>query len=853
MARIKVPFKGVTSQSNHADGECKNIVNLRPERGYYKPVTPRKIVRNISGEYEIVFIHRGNGYANWIGVNDRYVYNINGAAPILLFEVPRMLRNDGVPYAVGNVTSIQQIGNTLSFITRDNIYYALWKDGSYVFLGDLPECPNVEFSTNESKAFLKFSDYDGGMLIPRQMETESLNTRIKGVSAKRLSELNGSIGSFTDGFMIRWAFRLYDGSTVKVSSPILVMPQSKYTNWGRVYLEYVDDSSNWGLNSGFEINAYRLNLSYDLSFLEAWSDIITSVDYFISPYTGFASIDNIYELPDLINGYPVDGVNYPLFYSIDAAEQLMEKVEGLSNFYLYYSDDDFSGSRSVTLPNSNVTVKDEIQNIIYQEQLENDTLSHHKYGADSAYVYNNRLRLMGLKTTFFNGFHLNHFAWGSNYNGVDHVTETKLLYVNVKIRLPEGEKVVQIHSDAKLFLNAFISYPDPRAFELEVYQMVQDPGTYRYPKLLSIKLKPHPTLNIAYWINGDLEPVRFISESSTFSDPYITNKSSIVEKNKIKVSEINNPFVFPNANTYQVGSGEMLAESSIIMNVSDRNYGMYPIFVFTTDGVFTMAGQDAETVHASIQAPTYLEPPISNVICATPYGVVFITTRGLMQISNRSTEFLSQVLREDDEVLEIDLTGVEDDMLTYPVVSFRQDLKSIRSIVYNPYDDELIISVGAPYNYVYDYETRSFYLSTNLIGQLVQNSFPDIYYITDDKLIDISQQESKATQVSVLTRPIQFETADIKKLDRIFLRGLMYNANNMSVAAYHSIDGVNYSPIKGFKFGSGANYKDYDLGMLARETYRQYIFLLTGTIDEESQLEYVEFEVDKNYNNDKMR
>jgi len=290
------------------------------------------------------------------------------------------------------------------------------------------------------------------------------------------------------------------------------------------------------------------------------------------------------------------------------------------------------------------------------------------------------------------------------------------------------------------------------------------------------------------------------------------------------------------------------------MNVSDRNYGMYPVFVFTTDGVFTMAGQDVDTVHASIQAPTYLEPPVSNVICATPYGVVFITNRGLMQINNYKTESLSEVLREDDDILNIDLSGVPDPSVSYPSVSFREFLKSASSIVYNPYNDELIISAsGYPYNYVYDYATKSFYLSTNLIDQLVQNTFPDVYYITDNNLIDISQSESKATHVSLLTRPLQFGITDIKKLERIFLRALMYNAENVMVAAYHSMDGVNFSAIKGFAFGSGKNYKDFDFGLLARETYRQYSLMFTGTIDEESQIEYIDIEVDKNYNNEKMR
>ena len=855
MARIKVPLRGVTSQSNHQDGECKNIVNLRPERGYYKPVTPRKIVKPITGNYnvdDIVFVHRGTGYKNWIGVKWQDVYDLGGSTPVLLFSIPDMSNYDGTPIS-SPIKSVQQIGNTLSFVTGNNIYYALWTGSSYKYLGELPECPNVSFTTTGSDIFTQFGTYDGGTLIPMTKDTDFLNTYVKGVVAKLLSESQ----RFTDGFMIRWAFRLYDGATVKASSPILVMPAKKYTQWGHVYLQYNSSLDNWGPNSGVTLYGFILNLAYDFSFLANWSDIITSVDFFITPYSGISSADNVYELGDLINGFPTAGVTYPI-YKVTDNKFVIDKFESLSQFYLLYSETSFT-PQTKQFPSEEATIKKNMQNIIYQELMIDDSLSHHRYGSVNSSAFNNRIRLIDIYTTFFDGFILDHFAWGSDYNGTTFTgSSTSLLYVQVKLKLQSGNYIVQRHLSVKTFLNAFISYPDPRAYEMNVYMMEANPTpppSYRYWKLLSIKLKPHPTLNIAYYLNEDLNPVIPAQISWDFSDPFVYDKVGLREVNKIKVSELNNPFVFPNANTYMVGSGQILAESSIIMNVSDRNYGMYPVFVFATDGVFTMAGQDADTVHASIQAPTYLEPPISDVICATPYGVVFITKRGLMQISNYKTESLSQVLREDDETIVVDFTGVTAPAASYPNEPFRTFLKDATSMVYNPYDDELIISATSnyPYNYVYDYETKSFYLSTNLVGLVVQNTFPDIYYITAGNLIDISQSDSNTAQVTILTRPIQFESTDIKKLERVFLRALMYNVNGLSVAAYHSADGVHFTPIKGVTFGAGENYKDFDLGLLARETYRQYLFLLTGTIDEESQIEYIEFEVDKNYNNEKMR
>ena len=41
-----------------------------------------------------------------------------------------------------------------------------------------------------------------------------------------------------------------------------------------------------------------------------------------------------------------------------------------------------------------------------------ESLSHHQVGSQNASVYNNRLRLAGVKTTFFHGFDLLHYNWG---------------------------------------------------------------------------------------------------------------------------------------------------------------------------------------------------------------------------------------------------------------------------------------------------------------------------------------------------------------------------------------------------------------------------------------------------------
>lgn len=860
MARVKVAITGVTSQSNHQDGECKNITNLRPERGYYKPVTPRKIVQAITDDYDIVFVHKGNDYENWIGV-------INSTTSSSIYTNIKTS-----PSAIGGaiyerINSVQQIGNTLSFVTDNTIYYALYKNNNYVFLGEIPEIPNLSIGAyNETTVSRTYEEEYGSSI-----DWAEIVNLTKGLVYKATDIIvnGGVVGGVPvdgvgimlfDAHLLRYAFRLYDGTLIKHSSPLLVLPASsildikkiKFGTYGPLQL----------LTSSYiKVTGYNIGIQIDTSGIEPWKDIITSVDIFLSPPLGLSNIEKLTE-DRLLKEFKTasdaggSGPESRIFESLD--KEGLKSVSIESKFYFIKSLRIGEWSNPLTpyiIPTTQTDIT-KLENLIYQELMIDDQFSHHSYGANSSFIYNNRLRLSQIRTTFFKGFNTQHFDWLTNYNGTaapstssdPTIIEVELLVDN-KTQYVYAPYMDYFGSAPEPFLQSYLSYPDPRAKKMRIYKSAS--GVWG--EVFSASLEPHAYLNISFFVNDNLAPIKQTG-TNTRTPVTVMLPVTLFEKNKLKLSEINNPFILPSINTYLVGTGDILAESSIIMNVSDRNYGMYPVFVFTTDGVFTMAGQDAETVHSSVQAPTYLEPPISSVIGATPYGVVFITKRGLMQISNYKTEFLSQLLREDDDTLDIDSTGITGSELSYPIASFNVFLKTATSMVYNPYQDELIISAsGYPYNYVYDYETKSFYLSTNMVGLIVQNSFPNIYYITDNNLIDISQSQGKASKVTLLTRPIQFQSADIKKLERIFLRALMYNASNINVAAYHSMDGVTFDPIRGFVFGTGGNYKDFDLGLMARETYRQYLFLLTGTIDEESQIEYIEFEVDKNYNNEKMR
>ena len=136
-----------------------------------------------------------------------------------------------------------------------------------------------------------------------------------------------------------------------------------------------------------------------------------------------------------------------------------DKVVSASQFYLYYSDEDYltpkTDANKVKFPNSKVTVKSNFYNIINQEVMPDDTLSHHAIGASNSSVYNNRIRLSDIKTTFYSGHSLTHFQWGSNYNGVptsESISSAADFIVLVYIKAGQVESILKTNIPHLIYL-----------------------------------------------------------------------------------------------------------------------------------------------------------------------------------------------------------------------------------------------------------------------------------------------------------------------------------------------------------------------------------------------------------------
>lgn len=873
----KTTIRGITTEENYEEGTTYTLVNLRPKDGALQPIAPRKIMNELSQKYEIVFLHQNNDYKNWLGVT--YNGKYSSIYSDILSEKPVGIKT----YLRDKIISIQQIGNTISLITSDRIMYLMYKNDQYIYLGELPQIPALSILTtakaNECEYYF-VNEYDAGTVkadnfisCTKALVNKAIHALINGFTDKNGIFHEGSGLQLFDAHFIRYAFRLYDGTLTKHSPPLLVMPNKDITAMKTI--DYIFANNALTGSSKVTVSGYHMGLYYNLSHLgedsaDMWKDIIKSVDIFISPPLGLSNIEKIRNDMPTTNIF-IPGSDHLLHFNLikEITPEGLKKVSTEANFYFIKSiplGEEVSLSDPALLPSKDSELKT-MDNLIYQEKMSDDNFSNHKYGAEVGYVYNNRLHLGDIKTTFFDGFSLKYFQLQVDYNGHTKPEDSKRCVFATEVEIQAGTSVQKVYSYYSadysafalddMFAIPFLSYPDTRARKMNIYQIINGVWTLIFSK----SLKAHDFLNLAYYMNEALKPI--IAESKIeIVNPDTKKKVVLREPNKIKVSELNNPVNFPNANTYQVGNGSILAMASNAIRISEGQFGQYPLYVFTTQGIYSLNVGQGEVVYSNQSAPTSYEVPTTPIVASTPFGVVFTTARGICIIRGQEVQLLTAPLKDAPKALNIEfLDPMVDVIHKFEVRPFADYLRDLDNIVYNPHENELIIiDKETPYNYVLNLDSHAFYQSTEKIDLVVGNTFPELYIIGDKKLRDYKQDNfnqdgtAERAKVSFILRPLKYGTPYIKWLEKMQLFCTLYDANPLVYISCSSMDGVNFKAMSGMNLTQRGNYVKLETQRIARNKFSEFLFCFGSTISPlQSKINYIESWVHKEYDNNLMK
>lgn len=379
-----IRFKGLSLTPDEMaveNGALSLCGNLELHDGALRPAIiagtplPNKINTFSEGDTKLLYIHESGSYKHFIGM-----YLSGNSPDIRWYNSDGELKKSIVILDTGvTIRSITSVGNTLIIITSAGTYYALFQkdndpEGDYEFLGEKPPflelsftlgweekldygLGGIEIENNETSKKGFYEAFQQTNLTCDETFIKVSGSTFKGgdkcieIKAAKQSEVTESIyalinrtnniiarnGLFYANFMIRYCYRMFDGSMIMHSAPLFMptqVPNSYLVYCHNVYfngstitygevpggrhhiIEKVEDSvkytdvikgvtidpNKWMLEHPDEVEKkYKFNISkitfmyypralrlkYSLSgnieLLKKWNDVIKSVDVFITP------------------------------------------------------------------------------------------------------------------------------------------------------------------------------------------------------------------------------------------------------------------------------------------------------------------------------------------------------------------------------------------------------------------------------------------------------------------------------------------------------------------------------------------------------------------------------------------
>lgn len=316
--------------------------------------------------------------------------------------------------------------------------------------------------------------------------------------------------------------------------------------------------------------------------------------------------------------------------------------------------------------------KNVLLNLTSQHMLKHDDyFGHCPMDAEQMFTYNGRLHLGAVTRGFFEGFHI-FFP-----SDVDEVNNAKVSISNIRVAIEseDGTKIVETSlagEDRYELVGYWFYYPDPRA--KEVTFILSDNSLRKH------SLKPHPWLHGAYFFLGlpeedahNFQDLTLVSnnnsQAQTLEPEPLPNDNSATEylPNQLLVSEVSNPFLFTVDGAEEIGSGRILGLVSNTEAVSEGQFGQYPLYAFTSEGIWALSVKTDGT-YDTIR-------PLSREVCNNPKSIVqtdkavyFTADKGLMRIVGSQVACVSQQMmgkrlnpsameRHDDEEISLSVVG----------------------------------------------------------------------------------------------------------------------------------------------------------------------------------------------------
>lgn len=366
-------------------------------------------------------------------------------------------------------------------------------------------------------------------------------------------------------------------------------------------------------------------------------------------------------------------------------------------------------------------------------------------------------------------------------------------------------------------------------FEPIVYW--ENPYTTLYYDLLFLKLS--------------VPPAGTDYETSPLCEKVMEEDGRYIDTNRVQLSELGNPFLFPAVNSYRFGdiNNKVMGVEVPREQLSETRFGQFPLYVFTTQGIWVMEQGQGNITYANSY---YLDKYIctsNDLIKAIQGFVCFSTAEGLYIVSGRQFNEISTQLEGNISPkiqalpqLETLLNEFNDGTTNWLYISNEEIKKELpymimchdyinKEVIYSP--ALKTYSTGEKrlnYSYVYDTVTRMWHKISEQFRWFIDTS-PNVVGVkyrteirADEKegigllwhlydFYDMHAEEDYTDVKLAISKPITFGTMIYKRIEQLLMRMFLKNVtkniggvvptSKMQVFIFGSLDGNEYRLLQG--------------------------------------------------------
>lgn len=857
----QIQLRGISrdpSDRMNSDGGCAESLNVQLNNGELSP-TPSPDETTYAGlptTLKVLYLHKTNSYTNYIGRIGSALKGYVEVGGSYEMQDIAALGSDADP---DGVTSI---GNILVWTTSSGTHYALFRDDEYTYLGDSVPEPQVTFRTYAYSADPKQVDKESNSTIlniiggggsyasiaavwNKILEVKEDSSSLKKDEAEALynkivenlwAEVNAARTTlrgnnvFEAPVMARYALKMFSGSSdyLYVSAPVILTGAEDHDH-ARMLMN-IDSNQDYFLWKVFFPTCFTADVRVDFGSAGLWKDLVESVDIFIStdiyvPHMN-SKVREAYVTDTKVvtpgsplydAGFEMDGISDYGWLGGSSTNRYKEDFEtemlNKGNFYKIASIPAF------TQAYWEETLKPKSQDDLVVLPRLSDGDSHSISGLGGVGSYNERLILTGEKITLSKG--------NQRPDALLPVTTTDLLPVSAyfyirtedgSTKIVEGYRNLNIQDDERA--RAYVTYPDPRCYQAVYYL----PITNGFTKVV-LPMKEHPRINASYGFWGLGLRLDELVTGDTRSSSTVTTISETEDKtytveNRLFLSEMDDPFVFPLGQRITFSS-KILDAVPITIPLSTGQFGQYQLYVFTEEGIWAETITDEGKIAAS--DPVSRDVPLPGSVCQLDQSVVFASKQGVMMISGASAQNISPDMLATRDVLGVNGTlsnlGDWTNLMTIAQdnTTFLAFLDGARFVYDYPGKRFLMFNPSENYAYIFKLDTGTWHKQQLPAGKTFShtlNSYPNALVSMSSSgsmsVVDFATVlgGSALRTALVITRNLNLGASDVRKMIKgIKIRGEYRSGGSAQYILMGSMDGKYFNKLTSLKNGSWKFYK----------------------------------------------